>query len=163
RPARRRVDPRAYTTLRNELIAACRSLAETDGERRSYYAALEDMVRPWLSLRVLARTDREILITLLSHCRELERKVTGRRRVLEGGWWGGYARSAGRGGWWGGGWSSASSCGPSPNSAAPCSPPCATLSTRSGSPSSTPAPSRHSPWPPYSSLWPPGWRSPGQP
>jgi hypothetical protein len=81
RRSRRRLDPGAYTTLRNELIAACRSLAETerDGELRSYYTALEDTVRPWLSLRVLARTDREILFTLLSRCREVERELTGRR------------------------------------------------------------------------------------
>jgi hypothetical protein len=82
RPARRWVDPRAYATLQNELIAACRSLAEADGERRPYYTALEDTVRPWLSLRVLARTDREILFTLLSHCRAVERQLTGRTRVL---------------------------------------------------------------------------------
>jgi hypothetical protein len=79
RPGRRGVDPRAYATLRNDLIAACRSLAEADGERRSYYTALEDLVRPWIDLRVLARTDREILCTLLSRCREVEQDLGGRR------------------------------------------------------------------------------------
>jgi hypothetical protein len=83
RPARRRVDPVAYATLRDDLIAACRSLAETDAERRSYYTALEDTVRPWLSPHVLDRTDREILFTLLSRCHEVERELTGRRWVLE--------------------------------------------------------------------------------
>jgi hypothetical protein len=83
RPTRRRVDPRAYTTLHNELIAACRSLAEADAERRSYYTELEDMVRPWLNPRLFARTDCEILFTLLSRCRAVERDLTGRRKVLE--------------------------------------------------------------------------------
>src|SRR5215469_10572806 len=66
RPARRGVDPRTYATLRDDLIAACRSLAEADDERRAYYSALEDLVRPWINPRVLAGTDREILSTLLS-------------------------------------------------------------------------------------------------
>jgi len=79
RPARRGVDPRAYATLRDELIAACRSLAEVDDERCSYYTALEDLVRPWINPRVLARTDREILGTLLSLCREVEQDLGGRR------------------------------------------------------------------------------------
>jgi hypothetical protein len=83
RLTRRGVDPRAYATLRNDLIAACRSLAETDGERRSYYDGLEDTVRPWLSPRVLARTDREILFALLSRCRQVERELSGRSWRLE--------------------------------------------------------------------------------
>jgi hypothetical protein len=84
RPARRRVDPMAYAALRDDLIATCRSLAEADGRRRSYYLLLEEMVRPWLSPRVLARTDREILCTLLDRCREVERELGGRRWGL--GW-----------------------------------------------------------------------------
>ncbi len=79
RPARRRVNPRAYASLRKDLIATCRSLAETDGERSAYYAALEEIVRPWLSPRVFARTDREILFTLLHRCREVEQELTGRK------------------------------------------------------------------------------------
>jgi hypothetical protein len=79
RPARQRIDPRAYAALRKDLIAACKSLAGADGERRSYYRALEETVRPWLSLRVFARTDREILSRLLDHCRDVERELWGRR------------------------------------------------------------------------------------
>jgi len=79
RPARRRVDPRAYAALRQELIAACRSLAEADGPERPFYAGLEETVKPWLKLSVLERTDREILAGLLLHCREVERKLNGRR------------------------------------------------------------------------------------
>jgi hypothetical protein len=81
--ARRRVDPGAYAALRDDLIATCRSLAEADGQRRSYYLSLEETVRPWLNPRVLARTDREILCTLLDRCREVERELGRRRWTLE--------------------------------------------------------------------------------
>jgi hypothetical protein len=79
RLARRRVDPGAYAALRNDLIAACRSLAESDEERRPYYNSLEDLIRPWLSPRVLARADGEILSTLLQRCRAAQRELSGRR------------------------------------------------------------------------------------
>jgi len=79
RPARRRLDPGAYAALRNELIAACRSLAEADGPERPFYAGLEETVKPWLNLGVLGRTDREILTGLLLHCREVERQLNGRK------------------------------------------------------------------------------------
>jgi hypothetical protein len=78
RPARRRLDPGAYAALRNELIAACRSL-EADGPERPFYAGLEETVKPWLNLRVLERTDREILTGLLLRCREVERQLNGRK------------------------------------------------------------------------------------
>ncbi len=77
RPARRRLDPRAYEILRHELIAACRSLAEAAGPERLFYAGLEETVKPWLTLRVFEHTDREILSALLLHCREVECKLTG--------------------------------------------------------------------------------------
>jgi hypothetical protein len=79
RPARCRLDPGAYAALRNELIAACRSLAETDGPERAFYESLEEMVKPWLNLRALDRTDREILTGLVLRCREVESKLSGRK------------------------------------------------------------------------------------
>ena len=78
-PARRRLDPRAYAILRKELIAACRSLAEADGPDRPFYADLEQTVDPWLNLSVLEHTDCEILSALLRDCREVERKLNGRK------------------------------------------------------------------------------------
>ncbi len=77
RPARRRLDPLAYAALRNELIAACRSFAETDDPNRPFYAGLEETVKPWLDLRVLEHTDREILSSVLQHCRAAERELDG--------------------------------------------------------------------------------------
>jgi hypothetical protein len=82
RPARRRIDPRAYAALRQELLAACRSCATADDKKRRYYAELEEIVRPWMELNVFNRTDREILSALLKRCREVERHVTGRRWTL---------------------------------------------------------------------------------
>jgi hypothetical protein len=81
RPARRRIDPRAYAALRKDLIAACQSLAEAeaDAERRAYYRSLEETVRPWIGPRVLEKTDREMLSTLLKRCREVERELGHRR------------------------------------------------------------------------------------
>jgi hypothetical protein len=79
RPARCRLDACAYAALHKELIAACRSLAEADGPERDFYASLEETVKPWLSLRALDRTDREILTGLVLHCREFERKLSGRK------------------------------------------------------------------------------------
>jgi hypothetical protein len=78
-PARRRLDPCAYAALHKELIALCRALAEADGPERAFYASLEETVKPWLNLRALDRTDREILTGLVLHCRELERKLSGRK------------------------------------------------------------------------------------
>jgi hypothetical protein len=84
RPARLRLDPRAYAALHKDLIAVCRSLAraQADEERRSYYAHLEHMVQPWLSLGVLARTDGEILSEFLKHCRRIDDELRGRRWKL---------------------------------------------------------------------------------
>jgi hypothetical protein len=79
RRARRFVNPRAYSALRAELVAACRSLAEIDTQKRSYYLGLEEIVRPWLSLGVLRRTDNELLVFVLQRCREIEKELSGRK------------------------------------------------------------------------------------
>jgi hypothetical protein len=53
------------------LLTLCRALAEsTDGPERAGYQRLEELVRPWLSLRALERADGEILDSLLDHCRQ---------------------------------------------------------------------------------------------
>ena len=78
-PARRRLDASAYAALRNELIASCRSLALADDSEPLLYAGLEETVKPWLNLRVLDQTDREILRGLLQHCRDVESKLYGRQ------------------------------------------------------------------------------------
>jgi hypothetical protein len=74
--ARRRVDARVYKVLHRRLIASCRDLAGSSGEaERAYYEGLEATVRPWLSPRVLAVADREILGLLLDRCRRVEQEL----------------------------------------------------------------------------------------
>jgi hypothetical protein len=86
RGARRRVNPREYEGLHQELLAACRVLAEAgDAGKRPFYQRLEELAQPWLTLLVLERTDREILFDLLGRCR-------GAARALGGGGWGDVAR-----------------------------------------------------------------------
>jgi hypothetical protein len=82
RAGRRWIDPGTYAALRADLMGACRSRAEADVQKRGYYLGLEEMVRPWIDLRVLDRTDREILAVLLRRCREVERQLAGRRWSL---------------------------------------------------------------------------------
>jgi hypothetical protein len=81
RPARRRLDPCNYAALRRELIDVCRSLAKADGLERRFYAGLEELVKPWLYLRVFEDTDREILAGLLLRCREVEGKLNGQKSL----------------------------------------------------------------------------------
>ncbi len=80
RGARQRVDPQKYGALRHEIIALCRALAETDPGNASLYRSLEGVVRPWLNLRVLNRTERELLVSLMARCRDAEAGLYGRRR-----------------------------------------------------------------------------------
>lgn len=81
RLARRRVDPRDYRTVHQGLLAACRSLADSAGEEsRAYYEGLEVLARPWLSPRILAHADSEILDSLLVRCRQVEAELGFRRR-----------------------------------------------------------------------------------
>jgi hypothetical protein len=78
RGARKWVDPRAYRALRQELIIACRSLAEDDPSNAATYRALEEMILPWLTPEALDRTDHELLVFLLNRCRQVERRLRGR-------------------------------------------------------------------------------------
>src|SRR5262245_19043653 len=72
----RRVDPREYQALHRDLLAACRGAAEAAEEsRRPFYERLEELARPWLSPRVLERTDRDMLLDLLDRCREAGREL----------------------------------------------------------------------------------------
>lgn len=72
-----RVDPRAYQDLYQIVIKACQSEGPTPVDRQKF----EALVRPWMSLRVLAGTDREILSHLLVLCRQFEQELGGRRHA----------------------------------------------------------------------------------
>jgi serine/threonine protein kinase len=74
RRSRRCTDQRAFTTLRNQLLATLRArAAEVHGPERDFYLSLEELISPWVSLRSLAREDPEILRDLLARCQHVER------------------------------------------------------------------------------------------
>ncbi len=74
RPSRRFMDQQALTALRNQLLVTLRSHAEeVDGPEREFYLRLEGLILPWVSVRSLAREEREILQDLLARCQEVER------------------------------------------------------------------------------------------
>ena len=76
RPRRGRVDPREYAVLHRKLTQECRTLAESASEADGvFYRNLEEMVQPWLTMSVLGRADREILVDLLARCRQVDRQL----------------------------------------------------------------------------------------
>jgi hypothetical protein len=75
-----------YTELHRDLLGCCRVLAEENEPRRDFYRLLEGLVRPWLSLRTLAQTDSETLLALSLQCREIDRRLNGRRLRVKGRW-----------------------------------------------------------------------------
>jgi hypothetical protein len=79
RPGRRRVETQEYRILHKELMERCRALvASTNEVDRAFYRYLEDLAQPWLSLAVLAKADREIVIDLLERCRQVDHQLGGR-------------------------------------------------------------------------------------
>jgi hypothetical protein len=80
RPLRRRGADGAYRALHRRLLACCRSLAKEapDREERRFYESLEELARPWLSLPVLAQTERKIVADLLHCCHQADRRLNGR-------------------------------------------------------------------------------------
>lgn len=69
RRRRRLVRIAAYAEVYGTLILASRALAVADESRQELCRHVEDLVRPWMSPRVLERTDRELLRDLLAQCR----------------------------------------------------------------------------------------------
>jgi hypothetical protein len=86
RRARRRVSPRQYQLLRDQLLAACRSLA-AEGPDGGYYRDLQNLVQPWLTCGALEQADGEILAGLLGRCRQVERELGGPAWVSAAGRW----------------------------------------------------------------------------
>ncbi len=74
--SRRYRNPRTFASLREQLLATLRAgAAKVDGPERDFYLALERLISPWVSLRCLAREDREILGHLLSCSQNVERML----------------------------------------------------------------------------------------
>jgi serine/threonine protein kinase len=66
----------AYEKLYKNLVVVCRGHAEkAQGPRREFYRRLTDLVLPWMTPAVLEATDREILVSVLSYCRQFEQEL----------------------------------------------------------------------------------------
>ena len=52
--------------------------AEVHGPEREFYLRLEGLISPWVSIRSLAREDREILHDVLARCQQVQRILEGR-------------------------------------------------------------------------------------
>jgi hypothetical protein len=88
RPSRRRLDPQAYQALHRDLLEACRAEARAvDAQQRVFFEDLEELARPWLTLRVLQQADQEILFNLLDRCREAEWQLMGRAWIYRARGW----------------------------------------------------------------------------
>jgi hypothetical protein len=63
------------------VLAACAAAAAAvpEGPQHDFYESLADLVRPWVSPDVLARTDREILVHLWARCEEADCRLRGVR------------------------------------------------------------------------------------
>jgi serine/threonine protein kinase len=71
-----RVNPETYHKLYKSLLEACRSrAAKAGGPRQVFYLKLADFVRPWMTPSSLQSTDRELLYSMLTHCREFEHEL----------------------------------------------------------------------------------------
>ncbi len=83
RRPRHHVNRNAYDKLYNALVQTCRlQAATTDGPTHELYQRLADLVTPWLTPKTLEREDREILFSLLSHCREAEQELRERTQLF---------------------------------------------------------------------------------
>jgi hypothetical protein len=70
----------SYGELYDDLLEACRAAAAgASGADREFYQALEGLVRPWLTLEILVRTDQELLADLLGRCQEADRRLRGKQ------------------------------------------------------------------------------------
>ena len=77
---RNRHDPIAsrYGELHQELMAACRSLAESSsGSDRVFYEGMETLAKPWLTAGCLSRADAEMLADLVLRCHDVQRHLGG--------------------------------------------------------------------------------------
>jgi serine/threonine protein kinase len=73
RKSRRARDPKAFRTVRNQLLATLRARASDAPEtERGFYLSMEQLVSPWVSVYSLAREDREILQDLLARCQHVD-------------------------------------------------------------------------------------------
>jgi serine/threonine protein kinase len=70
------VNRNTYINLHEILVAACRArAAKAHGPRQEFYLRLLELVTPWMTPTALESTDREILVSVLSYCRQFESEL----------------------------------------------------------------------------------------
>ncbi len=75
------VDHGEYRRIHRRLLQCCRTLAKTeDPAQASFYESLEDLAKPWMSPRILNRTEPRFLADQLRFCHRIEKQLTGRIR-----------------------------------------------------------------------------------
>jgi serine/threonine-protein kinase len=63
----------SYRRLHEQVVLGCRQQASLgSADRRLFFQRLEEIVKPWISLDCLERTEAEILNSLVAHCRRVE-------------------------------------------------------------------------------------------
>jgi hypothetical protein len=76
RSGRLPVSPAGYHALHTALLAACRSQAtHSDANGQPVFQKLEALLHPWVSLEVLAGTNKHLLQDLLARCLAVERQL----------------------------------------------------------------------------------------
>jgi serine/threonine protein kinase len=82
------LDGRQYREVHRDLLAGVQArVLAAAGERRAQWEALEEAARPWLALPTVARTDRDILATLLVRCQGLGEELGAGRGRRRWNWW----------------------------------------------------------------------------
>lgn len=88
----RRIDVQSYRALYEGLLEACRCrMARPDIDANGLMHRLEELVKPWLTPDILARTDPEVLQNLLERCRKAEEELCGKSAGLSLAQWGAIA------------------------------------------------------------------------
>jgi hypothetical protein len=76
RLARRKVRPREYHVLYQELLEKCQALEQaSEDTEREWFVQLQEIVQPWLTVQSLNRADLAILHSLLDVCRQVSRRL----------------------------------------------------------------------------------------
>jgi serine/threonine protein kinase len=82
-----RLNTEKYRALYQRVLHACRAHADADPARADFFQHLEALVRPWLTLQTLQRTDAAMLGALARQCRQVEWELSGGREPLSSGKW----------------------------------------------------------------------------
>jgi serine/threonine protein kinase len=84
---RSRYSSEKYRALYQRVLDGCRAHAAADPAGADFFHRLEALVRPWLNLQTLCRTDAAMLEALGRQCRQVEWDLSGGREPVSRGKW----------------------------------------------------------------------------